>query len=184
LDEEDEEGGLWERRRLPSSLSSELEPPRRLLLLRCCLRLLRCRRSPSLPFLLLLDSDPYDIFLLGSFSSDPLRLTRSEEAVNPASSGSGTYLDFLGEDSESLEFRPRDWEREWLREPRSSSSSEVSLERLLLLRGMRRPTTKRQTASRFNFNFERPRPSPRAHPGFGSLLWWCGLLPLVMHNYI
>jgi hypothetical protein len=38
------EEGLWERRRLPSSLSSELEPPRRLLLLRCCLRLLRCRR--------------------------------------------------------------------------------------------------------------------------------------------
>lgn len=91
LDEEDEEEGLWERRRLPSSLSSELEPPRRLLLLRCCLRLLRCRRSPSLPFLLLLDSDPYDSYLLGSFSSDPLRLTRSEEAVNPASSGSGTH---------------------------------------------------------------------------------------------
>jgi hypothetical protein len=61
-----------------------------LLLLRCCLRLLRCRRSPSLPFLLLLDSDPYDSYLLGSFSSDPLRLTRSEEAVNPAPSGSGT----------------------------------------------------------------------------------------------
>jgi len=149
LHEEDEEEGLWERRRLPSSLSSELEPPRRLLLLRCCLRLLRCRRSPSLPFLLLLDSDPYDSYLLGSFSSDPLRLTRSEEAVNPAPSGSGThaYLDFLGEGSESLEFRPRDWEREWLREPRSSSSSEVSLERLLLLRGMRGPTTKRPRAS-------------------------------------
>jgi len=110
---------------------------------------LRCRRSPSLPFLLLLGSDPYDRYLLGSFSSDPLRLTRSEEAVNPAPSGSGThaYLDFLGEGSESLEFRPRDWEREWLREPRSSSSSEVSLERLLLLRGMRPPTTKRRAST-------------------------------------
>ena len=152
---------MWERRRLPSSLSSELEPPRRLLLLRCCLQLLRCRRSPSLPFLLLLDSDPYANYLLGSFSSDPLRLTRSEEAVNPASSGSGThaYLDFLGEGSESLEFRPRVWEREWLREPRSTSSSEVSLERLLLLlRGMRRPTTKRPRAS--TSTSERPRPSP------------------------
>ena len=186
LDEEDEEEGLWERRRLPSSLSSELEPPRRLLLLRCCLRLLRCRRSPSLPFLLLLDFDPYDSYLLGSFSSDPLRLTRSEEAVNPAPSGSGThaYLDFLGEGSESLESRPRDWEREWLRGPRSSSSSEVSLERLLLLlRGMRRPTTKRQTASRFNFNFERPQAlPPRPHPAFGSLLWWCVLLFLFMYS--